>query len=162
MKTRQRTTTIAALCLMLWGSQSVFTQDVKLEYKFKVGEVDRYKETSLNNMTSDMIPGGQKISSEMYVTQKVDKVNPDGSAELLRTIDSTVTMMNDQPMQNQQVKPLIGIPLRLTIQKNGKVLDVKPVNEVTDESLSKMIDAMKKQLMVQPGFPARALKIRET
>ena len=162
MDTRQRIITTTALFLMLWGSQSLLAQDVKLEYKFKVGDVDRYKETTLNNMTSDMIPGGQKVSSEMYVTQKVDKVNPDGSAELLRTIDSVVTMMNDQPMPSQQVKPLIGIPLRVTIQKNGKVLDVKPVNAATDEALNKMIDAMQKQLMVQPGFPSRALKMKET
>jgi len=41
MDTRQRIITTTALFLMLWGSQSLLAQDVKLEYKFKVGDVDR-------------------------------------------------------------------------------------------------------------------------
>ncbi|HEY6951205.1 MAG TPA: hypothetical protein VI758_02290, partial [Bacteroidota bacterium] len=138
-------------------------QDVRLAYKFTVGEVNRYKETTQNEITSDMMPGGgQKVFNEMYTTQKTVKLNTDGSAELIHTIDSVNTTVNGQVYDNPQTKGLIGLPMRITVAATGKVLDVQPVNDSVDAATKQAVDVLRKQLMAQTGYPPRTVRINES
>jgi hypothetical protein len=148
--------------LLLWTS-ILTAQEVRLEYKFKVGDVNRYKETTQNDMTSDMMPaGGQKVFNEMYTTQKVDKVNADGSALLIQTIDSVNTLFNGQPFSNPRTSSLVGLPIRVTMATTGKVLDAQPMSDTADATVVQAVDILRKQLMTQAGYPVTAIKMDET
>lgn len=145
-------------CSFLLVTAVLYGQDVRLQYKFKAGDVNRYKETTQNDMTSAMMPaGGQKVFNEMYTTQIVDKVHPDGSAEVIQTIDSVNTLLNGQPFSNPQTSALVGLPVRITMAATGKMLDVQPASDTADAAMQKAVEILRQQLMNQPSYPAGTL-----
>ena len=163
MKHRPVRTLGTLICALLLWTSVLAAQAVRLEYKFNTGDVNRYKETTQNDMTSDMMPaGGQKVFNEMYTTQKVDKVNADGSAELIQTIDSVNTLFNGQPFSNPQTSSLVGLPIRVSMATTGKVLDARPMSDTADATVIQAVDILRKQLMTQPSYPATAIKMDET
>jgi len=151
---------IAAFCVLSFFAVPLSAQEVRLQYKFKTGDVSRYKETTENDMTSDMMPaGGQKVFNEMYSTQRVEKVNNDGSAEVVQTIDSVNTLLNDQPFNNPQTTALVGLPVRITVAATGKMLDIRPISDSASESEKAAVEILRKQLATQPSYPATALAL---
>jgi hypothetical protein len=147
-------------CSLMICSAVLSAQEVRLAYKFKVGDVSRYKETTQNDMNSDMMPaGGQKVFNEMYTTQKVDKVNTDGSADVIQTVDSVNTLLNGQPFSNPQTMVLVGLPVRVTVAANGKVLDARPVSDTADATVVQAVDILRKQLMTQACYPETAVAV---
>jgi hypothetical protein len=156
----QTASTLGILCcaLLLWTTV-LNAQEVRLAYKFKMGDVNRYKETTQNDMSSDMMPaGGQKVFNEMYTTQKVDKVNTDGSAEVIQTVDSVNTLLNGQPFSNPQTMVLVGLPVRVSVAATGKVLDARPMSDTADATVSQAVGILRQQLMTQASYPATAVK----
>ena len=137
---------------------SLLGQEVHLQYKFKSGDINRYKETTENDMSSDMMPaGGQKVFNETYSTQKVEKVNADGSAVVIQTIDSVNTIVNDQPFSNPQTTALIGLPVRITVAATGKMLEIQPADDSADTSAKEAVEILRKQLSTQPSYPTATL-----
>lgn len=142
---------------------TLFAQDIKLSYKFKVGDVDRYRETSKTIMSAEMMPGGsQTFTNETFSTQRIDKVNPDGSAVLIRTIDSTSSTMNGQPSENPRTKGAIGFPLRVKVSSTGKVLEVLSLRDSLDEAASAVLETFRSQLMSQPSLPTKSVRVNDS
>jgi hypothetical protein len=158
------TAIVAAASLSVALSISLFSQDIRLEYKFKLGEIDRYKESTSSSMTGEGLPGGTRKSvTEMFVSQMTDKINPDGSAEIIRTIDSATTTLDEKPIPNPpQTKALIGLPMKVILTKYGKVLDVSAGKDITDELTKQIVEGSRKQLLASSGFPSKALKLKES
>jgi hypothetical protein len=149
-------------CFFLLWTAIGHAQQVHLVYKFKVGDINRYEETTQSDMTSDMMPaGGQKVFNEMYTTQKVETVNADGSAEIIRTIDSVNTLLNGQPFSNPQTRSLVGLPMRVTVATTGKMLDARPVRDTADATVNQAVDILRKQLLADPGYPATTIILNE-
>lgn len=141
---------LAFLSLVLLLTLSADCQQVLLKYKFKAGDVSRYKETTHNEVTSEALPNGtQKVLSQMYSTQKVKKVNTDGTAQLVRTLDSANTLLNGQPFDNPQTRTLVGIPIIVTVARTG--------NDFVDATVKQAIATFRQQVMTQPSFPKTAI-----
>jgi hypothetical protein len=91
-------------------------QTYTLQAKYRAGEINRYQtalwtETSLPNM------GKNVMNLSLTQEQKVEKVLPNGSADVLVTTTNTEGTMNDQPvaMTTDQT------PLRMRLDKRGNV-----------------------------------------
>jgi len=150
------------LCTLLLWTTVLSAQEVRLEYKFRIGEVNRYKETTQNDITSDMMTtGGQKVFNEIYTTQKVVEVNPDGSAEVIQTIDSVHTLFNGQPYSNPQTAILVGLPVRVTVTATGKILDAQSTGDTSDATAKDAVDVLRRQLMTQPSYPSTAITMNK-
>ena len=114
-------------------------------------------------MSAEMMPGGsQTFTNETCSTQRIDKVNPDGSAELIRTIDSTNSTMNGQPFENPRASSAIGFPLRVKLSPTGKVFAVLSLKDSLDEAATMIFEAFRSQLMSQPGLPAKPVRMNES
>jgi hypothetical protein len=150
-------------CAIALSTANLIAQEVRLAHKFKVSDVNRYKETTQNDMTSDMMPGGgQKVFNETYTTQRVDKVNADGSAELIQTIDSANTTLNGQPFNNPQTAALIGLHVRINVAPTGKVLDARPMSDTVDTAVKQAVEILRQQLMTQASYPVGAVRMSES
>ena len=111
-------------------------------------------------MSSEAMPGGsQTFTNETFSTQKTDKVNSDGGAEIVRTIDSTSSTMNGKQFENPRTQGATGFPLRVKVSSTGKVLEVQAVKDSLDETSKAILEAFRSQLMSQPSFPATPVTI---
>lgn len=151
---------VTIFCCLVFVTTYLCAQEVRLQYKFKAGDISRYKETTQNDITSDMMPnGGQKVFNDMYTTLKVDTVIADGSAEIIQTIDSVNTLLNGQPFSNPQTQVLVGLPVKITMTATGKVLDAQPTGDTTNAAVKTAVGILRKQLMTQPSYPATILTL---
>jgi hypothetical protein len=158
---------VRILAVSIWvltlGVATVLAQSVTLVCKFIVGNVDRYKETSRTVMSAETMPGGSQVfTNETYSSQKAEKVNSDGGAELIRTIDSTSSTMNGKAFENPGTKGAIGFPLRVKVASTGKVLDVQSVKDSLDQTASAVLETFRSQLMSQPSFSPKPVRINDS
>ncbi len=110
-----------------------------------------------------MMPGGsQTFTNDTYSSQKIQQVGSDGSAEMLRTIDSTISIMNGQPFRNPRTQGAIGFPLKVRVASTGKVMAVQSIKDSLDEAAKAVFEALRSQLMSQPSFPARPVGINDS
>ncbi len=162
MKSQSNRITTLLCCALALCTTILTAQEVQLVYKFKVGDLNRYKETTHNDMTSEMMPGGgQKVFNETYTTQKVDKVNADGSAEIIQTIDSATTTLNGQPFSNPQTAALVGLRVRISVATTGKVLDARPLSDTVDAATKQSVGILRQQLMTQASYPVGPVRMNE-
>jgi hypothetical protein len=112
----------AILPLAAWaqtpGGQITYT----LQAKYKQGEVLRYQ-TSMLTQTILPTMGTSTMNLNMVQEQKIDKVLPDGSAEITLTTLNGRGTLNDKPIDMETNKK----PIRMVFDKRGnvkKLLDV--------------------------------------
>ncbi len=147
------------MCILLSCVGTLGAQNVLLAYKFKPGDRDRYKETSMMVMSSEMMPGASQIfTNETYTSQKTETVSPEGVGTIIRVIDSTTSTMNGRPFENPTTKGAIGFPLRVKVAPTGKILSVEAVNDNLDQAARAVLEAFRSQLISQPGFPTTPVR----
>jgi len=104
-----------ALCAVL-GAQA---KNVKLEYKFRKGEVDKYKVTMGMKMSMPkgaQMPGTMNVS--MTMTQKVLDVLPNGSAKVQVTMSN---MKMSGPGMPQNMSNMPPQTMTVTMTKDGRM-----------------------------------------
>jgi hypothetical protein len=152
----KRLTTV--LFLLSMAATLLVSQETKLEYKFKLGDVTHRRNVTQNTVTADMIPGGSQ-SSEVYMfsTESVDSLYQDGSASLIMTVDSVSTLVNGKSMAGNPQGNLTGLKFRVVKTKLGKTISAEPVGELSP-SAKMAADAFKQNLTSSPGYPDKAIK----
>jgi len=159
-----RTARIAVLCAVLGMlAGQAFGQDtVKLEYKFKQGELLRYK--MIMNMTMQMSGiGGEEAevpamsAQTVAVTrQRTKKVLPNGDAEVTSAVESMKMTMGDKT----QELPVDKMPVvTMVISKNGTVKSIKGL----DDKMPTMFGGMDLSALGQlGGLPEGEVKVGDT
>jgi len=65
-------------------------------------------------------------------------------------------------MTDSRMSKMDGIVLKVTMAKNGKILDAVPAEEVKDEQTKKMVDMMSGQYKQSPTLPGKVVDVGET
>lgn len=152
-----RITGIVLSSIVMFAANA-YAQETRLQYKFTKGDVIRYREITQNDMSSDMMPaGGQKVYNEMFTSQTVQSVHPDGSAEIIQTIDSISTLLNGQQLSNPQTALLVHLPVRITVATTGKIRNVRPASDSADAAIKAAVEILRNQLMNQPSYPEKSV-----
>jgi len=106
-----------ALCAL----SGVQAKDVKLEYKFRKGEVDKYKVTMGMKMSMPGMPKGAQMPGTMIVSmtmaQKVLDVLPDGSAKIQVTMSN---MKMSGPGMPRNMGSMPARTMTVTMTKDGR------------------------------------------
>ncbi|MEK6649618.1 MAG: hypothetical protein AABY75_01445 [Bacteroidota bacterium] len=137
-------------------------QELSLTYSFKKGETIRTKETMTQAVTAEGMPGGgQMVKNVRYTSTAVNAVTKDGTADLVRSTDSSAMTLNEKPFTNPQASMAEKIAFRLKMDKYGKVLEAGPAEEPKDAVAKQLSDAMALQFKNSPGFPSRKVKVGE-
>jgi len=149
--------------LLALAATTVSAQKADLTVKFKKGEKYSYREENTQTVTAEGMPGGgQKATSLRLVSYAVKSVDKQGTAVLLRSVDSSSTMVDEKPMTDSRMSKMDGIVLKVTMAKNGKILDAVPAEEVKDEQTKKMVDMMSGQYKQSPTLPGKVVDVGET
>lgn len=153
--------TLATLLVLLAAGTSA--QEVSLRYSFKKGETIHTKETMVQTVSSEAMPGGgQVVKSTRYTSLTVNKVEGNGNVELVRSTDSSTMTLNDKPFTNPQASMAEKVAFRITMDRSGKVLEAAPVEAPTDPMGKQMTDAMAAGFKNAPGFPGKPVKVGES
>lgn len=150
------------LVLLLVLAVGASAQEVSLSYKYKKGETIRTKELTTQAVTAEAMGGTQVIKNTRYTKMVVGAVTADGTAEVVRSTDSSAMTRNDQPFTSPQASASEKVAFKLTLDKYGKVLEAVPVEAPTDAVGKQMTDAMSQQFKNSPAFPAKKLKIGDS
>ena len=134
---------ICLVALLVLSTALAYAEPVTLEYKYTVGEIDKYK------MTMDMsmnMPGlsigteGSPMNMSMTITytQKTLAVNPDGSAK----VKMTYTSVSGLPGAAKGAKNanLTGQSIIMTMSKRGQTLSVEGMDKLLAQSGLKNMD----------------------
>lgn len=146
---------LALILIVVVGASA---QEVSLTYRFKKGETIRTRELTTQVVTSEAMGGTQTIKNTRYSKMVVGNVSAEGTAEVVRSTDSSSMTRNDQPFSSPQASASEKVAFKLTIDKYGKVVDASPVEAPTDAISQQMTAAMAQQFKNSPGFPAKKLK----
>ncbi len=153
----------ATVLLLALAFSAATAQEVTLSFKFKKDESIRYKETIDQQMTAEGMPGGgQNVKNIRYTKMFIKSVEDDGTAEVIRSTDSSTTFMNDKPFANPQAAKLEGMQFRMKMTKAGKVLEVGPVSEPADDMTKRLASSMVEQYKQNPGLPDKLVKVGDT
>lgn len=150
------------LALLLTLALGASAQEVALSYRYKQGETVRTKELTTNVVTSEAMGGTQVIKNTRYTKMVFGTVSADGTAEVVRSTDSSSMTRNDQPFVSQQASASEKIAFKLTIDRTGKVIDAAPVEPPTDAMSKQLTDAMAQQFKGNPGLPTKKVKVGES
>jgi hypothetical protein len=150
------------ITLLLVLAVGASAQEVGLSYKYKKGETIRMKELTTQAVSAEAMGGTQVIRNTRYTKMVVGAVTADGTAEVIRSTDSSAMTRNDQPFSNAQASASEKVAFKLTLDKYGKVLDAAPVEAPTEAVAKQMTDAMAQQFKNSPAFPAKKLKIGDS
>ncbi len=137
-------------------------QEVSLTYRFKKGETVRTKELTTQVVTSEAMGGTQTIKNTRYTKMVIGNVSNDGTAEMVRSTDSSWMTRNAQPFSSPQASASEKVAFKLTIDKYGKVVDASPVEAPTDAISQQMTASMAQQFKNNPGFPAKKVKVGDS
>jgi hypothetical protein len=94
---------------------------VLLEYKFKKGEIDKYKAVMDKKMSMSGASGGFDTKMTMSITQKVLEVLPDGSAKIQMITSDIKTTDPSAPKAQPKALGQKPVVVTLTMGKNGEV-----------------------------------------
>lgn len=151
-------TNVFGLLLVVSFSNTGFGQSILLEQKFVVGDVSRYKFTETANIQLTWLKDSTVVGYlERYVSERVESVAPSGLATIIYTQDSVADMEGKKrlPYSNEDI--LNRVPLRLTMTKSGKVLELESVNPVSGET-AKAVDRLRTGLLGNPALPRSAVR----
>jgi hypothetical protein len=150
------------LALLLVLAVAAPAQEVGLSYTFKKGETVRTKELTTNVISAEAMGGTQVIKNTRYTKTVVGAVTADGTADVVRSTDSSAMTRNDQPFVSPQASASEKIAYKLKIDRSGKVLEAEPVEAPTDAMGKQLTDAMTQQFKSSPGLPTKKLKVGES
>lgn len=145
MKTYLRVCLVSMLVVMAAAASA---EPITLEYKFTVGEVDKYKMTM--DMSMEMPAMGSKttapptnMSMTMTWAQKTLEVNPDGSAKLQVTYGEPTISGPKMPANAAKTTKLGGKSVIMTMSKRGQMLSMEGLDKVMASSGLKNLDFSK-------------------
>jgi hypothetical protein len=138
-------------------------QEVTLRYTFKKGETIRTKESMTQTVSSEAMPGGgQVVKSTRYTSLKVNGIGADGTADVVRSTDSSTMLLNDKPFTNPQATMAEKIAFKIKIDRSGKIIEAAPVEAPTDPMGKQMTDGMASGFKNAPGLPGKPVKVGDT
>lgn len=155
--------TVCLAALVVAGAARAADEGIKLEYKFKPGEVLRYKlavDMDLA-MQSDMAGSAQMPAMHVKMVgvmkQKTLRILPDGDAEVLVAVESMKMMVGGQT----QKVPLDKIPtITLVVSREGLVKKMSGLDEAAG-----LLAGMPFAGAANPGqggaFPSQPVKVGE-
>ena len=143
-----------AIILIIASAVFTYAQEIKLEYKYKEGDTNVYKEVSKNNSNVEG-EGAEAFSAKDELigetTEKIEKVNPDGSAKVILSSNLTSLTSNGESLLSEDSNDNKSPKTAINISKFGKILSVEDENgeKIPDFNVGK-----------QKGlFPEKAVKI---
>lgn len=117
------------------GDAAAALADTSLVFKFKPGDVTRYKHSATVEMRSATLPDGKAVVTEEYIeTSKVLSVRADGGAELKTVMSSFVQKANGEktPVTRSMLSGLTpDTPMIYQVARNGRVLDGRVEGELS-------------------------------
>ena len=155
---------VAAILTALFFAFKTKEGPIQLVYKFKPGQVDNYRTNTTMKMDSPGFFGGSGSSTTMKtvmtMTQKVVKVNRDGSARIEYRIN--VRSGGGGPFG---MPPLLGEPYQMTVNKYGKVTDSKDIKRIMSRmggALPGMDFSPSSQMNMGSMLPSRGVAVGQT
>ncbi len=143
-------------------SAAVFAEPVTLEYKFKPGDVDKYRMKMDMSMQIPSMPSlpSMNITTTMNCIQKTLAVNPDGSAKIkVAYEDVKINGLPDAAKNstNKKTKALTGQSITATMSKRGQMLSVDGMDKlmaasgVQNMDMSKFLNAASNHALLPEG-----------
>jgi len=163
-----RKTALFCIAIMLViASVAAFAEPVTLEYKFKVGDVDKYKMAMAMSMEMPGLPakGGapaMNFSMTMSYIQKVLAVNPDGTAKVQVTYGDMKFsgLPGDAKAKadtEAKTKAMAGQVMTAIMTKRGQMLSVQGMDKVMAAAgmpsmdFSKFLNSASNQALLPEG-----------
>ena len=139
----------AAVMLVSAGGLAAAKESFTLEFKYKEGQVLKYKRVNNLEISSVLFSGGKMaIDQEMVQVQRVDKVRKDGLIEVALLSESVVMKIDNEVVPGNQT--LSGMPSDLVtgmvFTPTGRIESVSALNEVAPENkaqVENLFDNMK-------------------
>jgi hypothetical protein len=136
----------------------------KLRFKFKPGDVYKYKVTQDSATTTEFMGKKMEMPSkaEVILTQKVDRVDQ-GVAEITITCDAYDMEMNigGRKIPNTMGSSMVGKQTPMKLRENGEIIEPKGMQSmVALQGLS--ADISNVLFSLYPTFPDRRLKVGDT
>lgn len=150
---------------LIIAAVAAIAEPVTLEYKFKAGDVDKYKMTMDMSMQMSGIPAKEGVpamnmSMLMTCIQTTLAVNPDGSAKVKVTYgDMKITGLPKSAKAETKTKTnaLAGQSIIMTMSKRGQMLSVEGMDKLMAAAgapsmdFSKFLNAASNQALLPEG-----------
>jgi len=148
---------IAMLCttLVLYAQGSF-----NLEYKYKKGDIHRFKNVSTSNITQEMMGKEMKMTniSDMTIRLEVENVDKDGIASIVISYDSAKNTMKSQMMDSTMtLNDLIGKRTRYMVSKLGNVVRQEIIDTIKIEQMGGGTSQHRKMSLIK--FPEKSIKL---
>ena len=152
---------IAALSAAAFGGGNY-----KLEFKYILGNVSKYKNAINMEIRSASLPGGKMVMTEESIeTSKVVSVNADGSAEVESSTSSFVQKVNGEKTP-ASASMLTGIPQDTLIvqkmSKTGRILSSRLAKDLPLADKVKVEAALRNMKDRGIKLPEKALQMGES
>lgn len=137
--------TICAVLLIVLAAGAAFGEPVTLEYKFKVGDIDKYKMTMDMSVQMPGMPAKEGVSPismsmTMTCTQQTLAVNPDGSAKIKATNGKPTITGGPASAKGAKMPDLAGQSITFTMTKRGQTLSIEGLDNLLAGSPLKNMD----------------------
>jgi hypothetical protein len=163
MKTCSR---ILSILLMGGAASALGAGPYFLAFKFKAGDISRYRNTVTMELRGTAVPQGRvEIQEEFIETAKVLSAQADGSAEVMTTVSSFVQKANGEktPATGSILTEIPqDTPILHTITKSGMILKSKPGKDLTLADKVKVEAALRNMKDRGIKLPAKALQMGES
>ncbi len=149
--------TIATLCtsLVLYAQGSF-----KLEYKYKKGDIHRFKNVSTSNITQEMMGKEMKMTniSDMIVRVEIEKVEKDGVSSIVISYDSAKNTIKSRMMDSTMtLDDLIGKRTKYIVSRLGDVIKQEIIDTIKFEQMGGGIGQQRKVSLIK--FPEKSIKL---
>lgn len=139
---------------------SVSAQSFNLKYNFKKGETYRYRDSSLNEITQELMGTVMKVTtgSNSVIRFVVEDNAPDGIS-LVTSFDSLVATTKTPQMDTTMVmEQLIGKKIRVILSDKGKILDKQIIDSIDSQGEMMQMGMGNSQF---PRLPENQIKVGE-
>ena len=165
----KRTITLAILAVFVFGAISAaYAEPVKLEYKFKKDELDKYKFAMAMKMNMPSVPGEDMLPSfdmsfNYKMRQRTLEVYPDGSAKVRVYMSAPEMTGAGVPTQKNEAA-LQPMTMIMTMAKDGRVLKMEGLEQAMAGMGAMGFDpgAMINQMGTITVFPSDPVEVGES
>jgi hypothetical protein len=163
MKTQCR---LLSVILVGWAVSVLGAGTYDLAFKFKRGDVTKYRNTVNVNILSATLPGGKMVVTEVYFeTNKVLSVYADGGAQVESLISSFVQKANGEKTQatrSMQTGIPQDIPIIHEVSKDGRILNSRLGKPLTLADQIKTEAALRNMKNRGVKLPEKTLQMGES
>ena len=144
--------------ILVNAPQVLTAQEVLLRYKYTTGDSWKMKTSTQIHQEGEYIRD-VNLSIDEVTSYHTEKVYEDSSADIITNLETSETHYFNEKVKSAR-ELLNGVSVLVRLAANGRVLEMKPVEDVSSKK-QEMIELTKKQLQLDEGFPTRALRIGE-